>query len=67
MPTGSVILENVADWISAGSVAVGVGGNLTAGVKTGDFASIPRLPGSSWKKSKRRVANEHDKVVEIRR
>jgi hypothetical protein len=26
-----------------------------------------RLPGSSWKKSKRRVANEHDKVVEIRR
>jgi 2-dehydro-3-deoxyphosphogluconate aldolase/(4S)-4-hydroxy-2-oxoglutarate aldolase len=43
MPTGGVTLENVADWIRAGSVAVGVGGNLTAGAKTGDFASITRL------------------------
>jgi 2-keto-3-deoxy-6-phosphogluconate aldolase len=36
----SGLVENVADWISAGSVAVGVGGNLTAEVKSGDFASI---------------------------
>ncbi|MFZ0772067.1 MAG: bifunctional 2-keto-4-hydroxyglutarate aldolase/2-keto-3-deoxy-6-phosphogluconate aldolase [Candidatus Sulfotelmatobacter sp.] len=43
MPTGGVSLENVADWIHAGSVAIGVGGNLTAGAKTGDFASITRL------------------------
>jgi len=43
MPTGGVSLENVADWIKAGSVAVGVGGNLTAGAKTGDFASITQL------------------------
>jgi len=43
MPTGGVGIENVADWIKAGSVAVGVGGNLTAGAKTGDFASITRL------------------------
>jgi len=43
MPTGGVSLENVGDWIRAGSVAVGVGGNLTAGVKTGDFASITHL------------------------
>ncbi len=43
MPTGGVNIENVADWISAGSVAVGVGGNLTAGAKTGDFASITRI------------------------
>jgi 2-dehydro-3-deoxyphosphogluconate aldolase/(4S)-4-hydroxy-2-oxoglutarate aldolase len=43
MPTGGVTLENVADWIGAGSVAVGVGGNLTAGAKTGDFASITQL------------------------
>jgi 2-dehydro-3-deoxyphosphogluconate aldolase/(4S)-4-hydroxy-2-oxoglutarate aldolase len=43
MPTGGVTLENVADWICAGSVAVGVGGNLTAGAKTSDFASITRL------------------------
>jgi len=43
MPTGGVSLENVADWIHAGSVAIGVGGNLTAGAKTGDFTSITRL------------------------
>ncbi len=43
MPTGGVSLENVADWIKAGSVAVGVGGTLTAGAKTGDFASITRI------------------------
>lgn len=40
MPTGGVSLENAADWIKAGCVAVGVGGNLTAGAKTGDYASI---------------------------
>jgi 2-dehydro-3-deoxyphosphogluconate aldolase / (4S)-4-hydroxy-2-oxoglutarate aldolase len=43
MPTGGVSLENVALWIKAGSVAIGVGGNLTAGAKTGDFDSITRL------------------------
>jgi 2-dehydro-3-deoxyphosphogluconate aldolase/(4S)-4-hydroxy-2-oxoglutarate aldolase len=43
MPTGGVNLDNVADWINAGSVAVGVGGNLTAGAKTGDFASITQF------------------------
>lgn len=43
MPTGGVSIDNVAHWINAGSVAVGVGGNLTAGAKTGDFASITRL------------------------
>jgi len=43
MPTGGVSLENVAQWIHAGSVAIGVGGNLTAGAKTGDFASITHL------------------------
>ncbi len=43
MPTGGVSVENVAEWIKAGAVAVGVGGNLTAGAKTGDFASITRL------------------------
>jgi len=40
MPTGGVSLENVADWIKAGSVAVGVGGSLTAGAKSGDYESI---------------------------
>ena len=43
MPTGGVSLENVADWIKAGSVAVGVGGNLTAGAKGGDYESITSL------------------------
>ncbi len=40
VPTGGVALENVAEWIRAGCVAVGVGGNLTAGAKTGDYASV---------------------------
>jgi 2-dehydro-3-deoxyphosphogluconate aldolase/(4S)-4-hydroxy-2-oxoglutarate aldolase len=43
MPTGGVSIENVADWITAGSVAVGVGGNLTAGARTGDYVSITQL------------------------
>jgi 2-dehydro-3-deoxyphosphogluconate aldolase/(4S)-4-hydroxy-2-oxoglutarate aldolase len=40
MPTGGVSLDNIHEWIKAGSVAVGIGGNLTAGAKKGDFASI---------------------------
>jgi 2-dehydro-3-deoxyphosphogluconate aldolase / (4S)-4-hydroxy-2-oxoglutarate aldolase len=52
MPTGGVTLENVGDWIKAGSVAVGVGGNLTAGAKTGDFASITQLAQQFVKKIK---------------
>lgn len=40
MPTGGVNLDNVGEWIKAGSVAVGVGGNLTAGAKKGDYESI---------------------------
>jgi 2-dehydro-3-deoxyphosphogluconate aldolase/(4S)-4-hydroxy-2-oxoglutarate aldolase len=43
MPTGGVALENVGEWIKAGCVAVGVGGGLTAGAKTGDYASITRI------------------------
>ncbi len=40
MPTGGVSLDTVSDWIKAGCVAVGVGGNLTAGAKKGDYQSI---------------------------
>jgi len=40
MPTGGVSVDNVGEWIKAGCVAVGVGGNITAGVKTGDYQSI---------------------------
>ena len=43
MPTGGVDIENVAEWIKAGCVAVGVGGNLTAGAKTGDYKAITTL------------------------
>lgn len=40
MPTGGVSLENIEEWIEAGSVAVGVGGHLTAGAKTGAYEKI---------------------------
>ncbi|MEK3887376.1 bifunctional 4-hydroxy-2-oxoglutarate aldolase/2-dehydro-3-deoxy-phosphogluconate aldolase [Bacillus sp. FSL K6-3431] len=40
MPTGGVSLDNVDKWIKNGCVAVGVGGNLIAPAKTGDFKSI---------------------------
>lgn len=43
MPTGGVSLENVGEWIKAGAMAVGVGGNLTAGAKKGDYESITTL------------------------
>jgi len=43
MPTGGVSLDNVAEWIKAGCVAVGVGGNLTAGAKKGDYQSITEI------------------------
>ncbi len=43
MPTGGVNLDNVGEWIKVGSVAVGVGGNLTAGAKKGDYESIVEI------------------------
>jgi 2-dehydro-3-deoxyphosphogluconate aldolase/(4S)-4-hydroxy-2-oxoglutarate aldolase len=43
MPTGGVSIDNAAEWIMAGSVALGVGGSLTAGAQTGDFKSITGL------------------------
>lgn len=43
MPTGGVSLENVGEWIRAGVIAVGVGGNLTGGAKKGDYESITTI------------------------
>ncbi len=43
MPTGGVSLDNVGEWIKNGCVAVGVGGSLTAGAKTGDYAAITAI------------------------
>jgi len=42
MPTGGVSVDNVGEWIKAGAVAVGAGGALTAGAKTGDYADITK-------------------------
>ncbi|MBO4954615.1 MAG: bifunctional 2-keto-4-hydroxyglutarate aldolase/2-keto-3-deoxy-6-phosphogluconate aldolase, partial [Clostridia bacterium] len=43
MPTGGVDINNVAEWIRAGAVAVGAGSSLTGGAKTGDYASITKI------------------------
>lgn len=40
MPTGGVSLQNVDQWIKNGCVAVGIGGELTAPAKKGDFAGV---------------------------
>ncbi len=40
MPTGGVNLENIDEWIRYGCVAVGIGGNLVAPAKTGDFDQV---------------------------
>ena len=40
VPTGGVSLENVGEWIKAGCVAVGVGGQLTKGAKTGNYDEV---------------------------
>lgn len=42
MPTGGINLGNAGAWIAAGAVALGVGGDLVAGAKTGDFAQITK-------------------------
>ena len=42
MPTGGVSVDNIAQWVKAGAVAIGVGGSLTAGAKTGDYDAITR-------------------------
>lgn len=52
MPTGGVSAENVHEWIEAGAVAVGAGGKLTAGAKTGDYKSITKTAQEFVKKIK---------------
>ncbi len=43
IPTGGASLDNVSGWIKAGTEAVGVGGNLAAGAKKGDYESISKI------------------------
>ena len=42
MPTGGVSADNVRDWLAAGAVAVGAGGELASAgdISSGDFAGI---------------------------
>ena len=40
LPTGGVNLDNVDQWIKAGSFAVGVGSALTAGAKNDDYQQV---------------------------
>ena len=40
MPSGGVDVNNIADWIKAGVVAVSAGSSLTAGAKTGDYDAV---------------------------
>ena len=40
MPTGGVSLDNLETWFDAGVTLVGAGSNLTAAVKTGDYAGV---------------------------
>ena len=40
MPSGGVSVENTADWLHAGAVAVSAGGSLTGAAKTGDYDGV---------------------------
>ncbi|MDF3003404.1 MAG: bifunctional 2-keto-4-hydroxyglutarate aldolase/2-keto-3-deoxy-6-phosphogluconate aldolase [Bacillota bacterium] len=40
MPTGGVNLDNIAQWIKAGAVAVGTGGDLTKGAADGNYRLV---------------------------
>ena len=42
MPTGGVDVDNVAEWIKAGVVAVGAGSSLSKGATTGDSEAITK-------------------------
>ena len=42
MPTGGVTVANIHEWVEAGAVAVGTGGDLTKGAKTGDFELVEK-------------------------
>jgi len=42
MPTGGVTVANLHEWVEAGAVAVGTGGDLTKGAKTGDYELVEK-------------------------
>ena len=40
MPTGGISRANIKEWLAAGAYACGVGGELVAGAKNGDYAAV---------------------------
>lgn len=42
MPTGGINIENINDWLEAGSIAVGVGSGLTKPSKTDNYSEITK-------------------------
>jgi 2-dehydro-3-deoxyphosphogluconate aldolase/(4S)-4-hydroxy-2-oxoglutarate aldolase len=42
MPTGGVTVDNLHEWIEAGAVVVGTGGDLTKGAKTGNYDLVEK-------------------------
>jgi 2-dehydro-3-deoxyphosphogluconate aldolase / (4S)-4-hydroxy-2-oxoglutarate aldolase len=40
MPTGGVSISNLKDWLEAGAVAVGIGGELTKGAQNGNYKVV---------------------------
>lgn len=57
MPTGGVNLENLHEWVAAGSIAVGVGGNLLAPAKDGNFDKMTALA-KQYQKRYQEVINQ---------
>src|SRR6056297_1980385 len=52
LPTGGVNLDNVSEWIKAGSFAVGAGGALTGGIKEDNYDRITNTAKEFIKKIK---------------
>lgn len=43
MPTGGINLDNVQDWLQAGAILVGVGGEITGPAKSEDYKQVEAL------------------------
>ncbi|MEG9295288.1 bifunctional 4-hydroxy-2-oxoglutarate aldolase/2-dehydro-3-deoxy-phosphogluconate aldolase [Mangrovibacillus sp. Mu-81] len=43
MPTGGVNLQNAADWIKSGAVAIGIGSDLTKPASIGNYEEVTKL------------------------
>ena len=43
MPTGGITIDNADDWLAAGAVMLGVGGEITKPAKIGDYDGVKKL------------------------